>query len=178
MPHVPQSRLPRQLSRPSLAAACLLCLAAFAAPAQTTPQHGGTPAHNTAASAKAEPNDEQPPFQDYKGVRIGMTAEESRKRLGPPTDKGDARDFYRVSDKESVQVLYDGAKKVSAIALIYMNAGGKALTPRAVMGDDIEASPDGSLYKRVSYPKAGYWVSYSRTAGDAPIVSVTMQKMN
>jgi hypothetical protein len=46
------------------------------------------------------------------------------------------------------------------------------------MGDELEARPDGSLYKLVRYPKAGYWVSYSRTAGNSPIVSVTMQKMN
>ncbi|MDX6269625.1 MAG: hypothetical protein QOD28_848 [Acidobacteriota bacterium] len=183
MSHVPQqqqSRLPRQLCRLSLAAACLLCLAAFVAPAQSA--RGGNAAHNTAAvpaapTAKAEPNDEQPPFHEYKGVCIGMNAEEARKKLGSPTDKGDKEDFYLVSDKESVQVMYDGEKKVSAIALIYMNAGERALTPKAVMGGELEARPDGSLYKLVRYPKAGYWVSYSRTAGNSPIVSVTMQKM-
>jgi len=178
MSHDPEYRLPRNLFRPSLVAACLLCLSAFAAPAQTTP--ASTPAGNAgnAPAAKAAAADEQPPFQEYKGVRIGMTADEARKKLGAPTDKGDAQDFYLVSDEESVQVMYDGAKKVSAIALIYMNAGDKALTPKAVMGEEIEARPDGSVYKLVRYPKAGYWVSYSRTAGDSPIVSVTMQKMN
>jgi hypothetical protein len=29
----------------------------------------------------------------------------------------------------------------------------------------------------VRYPKEGYWVSYSRTAGDTPIISITIQKM-
>jgi outer membrane protein assembly factor BamE (lipoprotein component of BamABCDE complex) len=177
MSYDPKHRLPRQLFQLSLVAACLLCLTAFAAPAQTT--RADNSVHNTnAPAAKAEPADEQPPFQEYKGVRIGMTAEEARKKLGTPTDKGDTQDFYVVSDKETVQVLYDSAKKVSAIALTYMNASDKALTPKAVLGDDIEARPDGSLYKLVRYPKAGYWVSYSRTAGGSPIVSVTMQKMN
>ncbi|HEY9401122.1 MAG TPA: hypothetical protein VIQ24_00415 [Pyrinomonadaceae bacterium] len=179
MSHDPTRRLPRNLFRLSLAAACLLCLNAFAAVGQTTP--AGDSAHNASsapAAKAAAATDEQPPFQEYKGVRIGMTADEARKKLGPPTDKGDAQDFYVVSNKESVQVMYDGAKKVSAIALIYMNAGDKALTPKAVMGEEIEARPDGSVYKLVRYPKAGYWVSYSRTAGDSPIVSVTMQKMN
>jgi hypothetical protein len=77
-----------------------------------------------------------------------------------------------------MQVMYDGAKKVSAIALNFIGAGDKALMPNAVLGGDIEARPDGSLYKLVRYPKAGYWVSYSRTAGNSPIVSVMMQKMN
>ncbi|MCA1565423.1 MAG: hypothetical protein LC803_07270 [Acidobacteria bacterium] len=176
-PH-PKYRLPRNLSRLSLCAACLLCLTAFAAPAQSA--RGGDTAHNTAdaRAAKAQTAHEQPPFQEYKGVRIGMTAAEARKKLGSPTDKGDTQDFYVVSDKETVQVMYDGAKKVSAIALIYINAGDKAPTPKAVTGEEIEARPDGSLYKLVRYPKAGYWVSYSRTAGASPIVSVTMQKIN
>ena len=34
-----------------------------------------------------------------------------------------------------------------------------------------------SKHKLVRYPKAGCWVSYSRTAGDTPIVTVTIQKM-
>jgi outer membrane protein assembly factor BamE (lipoprotein component of BamABCDE complex) len=179
MSHDPQRRLPRDLFRLSLSAACLLCLTAFAAPAQTA-RGGNNAAHNSAdaLAAKAQPADEQPPFQEYKGVRIGMTADEARKKLGSPTDKGDTQDFYLVSDNETVQVMYDGAKKVSAIALIYMNAGDKAPTPKAVTGEEIEARPDGSLYKVVRYPKAGYWVSYSRTAGASPIVSVTMQKIN
>ena len=168
-------RLPRKLFSLSLAAVCLLCLAAVAAPAQTA--HNTANNNNTPAK-KVEAAGEQPAFQEYKGVRIGMTAEEARKKLGSPTDKADTQDFYVVSEKESVQVMYDGEKKVSAIALIYMNAGDKAPAAKAVIGDEIEARADGSLYKMVRYPKAGYWVSYSRTAGTSPVVSVTMQKMN
>jgi len=166
--------LSRNLFSLSLAAACLLCLVSVAAPAQTA----HNTANNNAPAKKVEAAGEQPAFQEYKGVRIGMTAEEARKKLGSPTDKADTQDFYVVSDKESVQVMYDGEKKVSAIALIYMNAGDKAPAAKAVIGDEIEARPDGSLYKMVRYPKAGYWVSYSRTAGNSPVVSVTMQKMN
>jgi hypothetical protein len=40
----------------------------------------------------------------------------------------------------------------------------------------IEAKPDGSMYKMTTYPQAGYWVAYSRTPGDAPLVMITMQK--
>ena len=42
---------------------------------------------------------------------------------------------------------------------------------------DVAAGADGRLYKLVRYPTAGYWVAYSRTTGDAPVVSVTMKKM-
>jgi hypothetical protein len=174
-------RLPLNALRLSLLPAFLLCLAVFETQAQTraSAATAARPAPVAAApAAKADPADEAPAFQEFKGVRIGMTADEARQKLGSPTDKGDTQDFYLVSEKESMQVMYDGAKKVSALALIYMNAGASVPTPKAVLGSDIEAKPDGSLYKLVRYPKAGYWVSYSRTAGDAPIVSVTMQKIN
>ena len=179
--HNKHFRLPLNALRLSLLPAFLLCLAAFETPAQThaSAARPSSVAPVATSSAKSEPADDGgPAFQEYKGVRIGMTADEARKKLGSPTDKGDAQDFYLVSEKESVQVMYDAAHKVSALALIYMNAGANAPTARAVLGSDLEAKPDGSLYKLVRYPKAGYWVSYSRTAGDAPIVSVTMQKLN
>jgi outer membrane protein assembly factor BamE (lipoprotein component of BamABCDE complex) len=164
-----------------LLAAFLLCSGVFEVSAQEArPDKPADAAPPSAAqpAAQAEPAADAPAFQEYRGVRIGMTADEARRKLGSPTDKSDTQDFYLVSEKESVQVMYDGAKKVSAIALIYMNAGANAPTAKAVMGTDIEAKPDGSLYKLVRYPKAGYWVSYSRTAGAAPIVSITMQKIN
>ena len=173
-------RLPFNALRLSLVTAFLLCCAVFETPAQTTRATAArpSPAPVAASSAKAGPAEEGPAFQEFKGVRIGMTADEARQKLGSPTDKGDTQDFYLVSEKESVQVMYDSAKKVSALALIYMNAGANAPTAKAVMGSDIEAKPDGSLYKLVRYPKAGYWVSYSRTAGQSPMVSITMQKIN
>jgi len=34
------------------------------------------------------------------------------------------------------------------------------------------------MYQRLDFPKAGYWVAYSRTAGDEPLTIITMQKNN
>ncbi|HJR06877.1 MAG TPA: hypothetical protein VJ842_06450 [Pyrinomonadaceae bacterium] len=178
--HTVSPRPTLRLLRLSLVAACLLCFAFVAAPAQQTrASHAAPRAAASAPAAPADPADAaMPAFQEFKGVRIGTSADEARQKLGSPTDKGDTQDFYLVSEKESVQVMYDAAHKVSALALIYMNAGANAPTAKAVLGADIEAKPDGSVYKMMRYPKAGYWVSYSRTAGDAPIVSVTMQKID
>jgi outer membrane protein assembly factor BamE (lipoprotein component of BamABCDE complex) len=167
---------PLKAFRLSLVAAFVLCLAVAEVSAQTRSSNATAAATTTAPQPEAAT--QTPGFQEFKGVRIGMTADEARQKLGSPTDKGDAQDFYLVSEKENLQVMYDSAKKVSALALIYMNAGASAPTAKAVMGIDIEAKPDGSVYKLVRYPKAGYWVSYSRTAGDSPIVSITMQKIN
>ena len=118
---------------------------------------------------------EEPAFKEFKGVTIGTPMAEARKKLGDPTDKGDKQDFYVFSDDETAQIFYDGEKKVSAVAVVY-TGGSNAPTARAVFGREVEAKPDGSQYLRVLYPKVSYWVSYSRTGGDTPIVTITMQK--
>jgi len=101
-----------------------------------------------------------------------------RKKLGNPANKGEEQDFYVFGEKETCQVLYDKAtNKVTAISIDFMSGASEVITPQQVFGADIDTKPDGSKYRLVRYPKAGYWVSYSRTAGDTPIVTVTIQKL-
>jgi hypothetical protein len=119
---------------------------------------------------------EEPPFHDYKGVHIGMTLDEARKKLGNPADKSDKQDSYVFNDNESCQVYYDETKKVYAVAVTYF--GGNAIpAPKTILGIDAEVKQDGSLNKLVRFPKVGYWVAYTRTAGDAPMTIITMQKI-
>jgi outer membrane protein assembly factor BamE (lipoprotein component of BamABCDE complex) len=132
---------------------------------------------NRAFSTPDQETEAAPVYRDHKGVSIGMTADEVRKKLGEPTEKGDTQDFYLIPDKESCQIFYDNAHKVTAISVSYFDANKDAPTPKAVLGSDIEAKPDGSMHKMVRYPKAGYFVSYSRTAGTNPMVIVVMQKI-
>ncbi len=121
---------------------------------------------------------EEPVFLDYRGVKIGWLADEVRKKLGAPANKGEEQDYYMFGDKETCQVLYDKAtNKVTAISVDFMSGAREVITPQQVFGADIDTKPDGSKYKLVRYPKAGYWVSYSRTAGDTPIVTVTIQAL-
>src|SRR5918992_1392709 len=76
--------------------------------------------------------DEEPTYKDYKGVRIGMTADEARKKLGDPADKGDKQDFYIFSDgNEMAQVFYDTDKKVFAVSVIYMSGANGTPTAKA-----------------------------------------------
>src|ERR1043165_270484 len=121
--------------------------------------------------------EEKPLFADFRGVNIGMPAEEVRKKLGGPRDKGDDQDFYVFNDTQAVQVFYDKAKTVSAISIDFLTGATGIPSPREVVGGDPDARPDGSSYKMVRYPKAGYWVSYSKSAGDSPTITITMQKI-
>ena len=131
-----------------------------------------------AGSADSTKGDDEPLFSAYKGVQIGMTTDEARKKLGEPQDKSDEQDFFVFNEKESAQVFYDKTHKTYAVSINYLGAGNVAPMPKAVLGSDIEAKPDGSMYRMVRYRKAGYWVSYSRTAGTDPLITVTMQRID
>ena len=148
----------------------LLVLLALALPSIALAQ---TSKPKTVAAAADDPI-----FSEYRGVQIGWLADDVRKKLGDPANKGDEQDYYTFGEKEMAQFQYDKAtKKVIAISVDFLNGSSTVITPQQVFGSDIEAKPDGSKYKLIRYPKAGYWLSYNRTAGDTPIITVTLQKM-
>jgi hypothetical protein len=129
---------------------------------------------NSSTASAAKPN--VPVFADYRGVKIGMAADEVRSKLNG-VKKGDRQDFVNFSEHESAQIYYDDKGKVTAISIDYFGHSSAAPTPETVLGTAIQAKPDGSMYQLNRYSEAGYWVSYNRTAGDKPIVTITMQKM-
>lgn len=177
MLRITERRVARLLPLSSLLPVALFLLCAPDALGQKAATAAANRAPATAAAPAADDDKNQPPYHEYKGIRIGMTADEARKKLGEPADKGDKQDFYSFADgNEMAQIFYDAEKKVSAVSVIYMGGGGAVPTAKAVLGDEIEAKPDGSSYRKVDYPKAGFWVAYSRTAGDSPMVMITMQK--
>jgi hypothetical protein len=162
-------RIPGILLQPkpvlfTLAAAVLILLIPHSSPAQRV------------RDANAPRAEDEPAFNEFKGVRLGMSAEEARKKLGDPKDKSDELDFYMFGDKMAAQVCYKTSKVVT-ISVDFMSAS-EAPSAKEVLGADLAAKPDGSMYKLVRYTKAGYWVSYNRTAGDSPLVSVTIQKID
>lgn len=132
----------------------------------------------TGSQRPAGTPDEEPKFLDYRGVKIGWLVDDVRKKLGNPANKGEVQDLYVFNEKEMAQVVYDKAtNQVTTISVDFMNGANEPITPQQVFGSDIDSKPDGSKYKLVRYPKAGFWVSYNRTAGDNPMVTVTIQKL-
>jgi hypothetical protein len=81
-------------------------------------------------------------------------------------------------EKETAQILYDKTGKVITISVDFMVGANDVLTPTQLFGGEIEAKADGSKYKMVRYPKAGCWLSYNRTAGNQPLITVTLQKID
>jgi hypothetical protein len=159
------------LKRVGVALACLaLCMCAMCASAQAQKSRAATIKVNSGAGA-----DNATPPLEFKGVSLGMSADEVRQKFGEPKDKEDNQDFFIFNEKQTAQVLYNKEHKVVTISADFLG-GDDVPTPRSIFGSDIEAKPDGSMYKMVRYAKAGCWVSYNRTAGDAPLVTVTIQK--
>src|SRR5712691_8670977 len=89
---------------------------AVSIPAQTQGQKSRTPTANAFKESGAV---QQPLYGDYKSVRIGMTADEARAKLGPPALKADDQDYYVFSDKETAQIVYNSARKVVCISVDY-----------------------------------------------------------
>lgn len=141
-----------------------------AAQAVTT-QAATTPAGEAVAAKSAA----APLYSEYRGVKLGMSAAEVRAKLGRPQEKLDDMDFFVFNDRERARVYYTGGK-ASAVIATYIGKDAGAPAPSAVLGSEIEAKPDGSMYQMTPYKQAGYWVAYSRTPGDSPMVIITMQK--
>ena len=120
---------------------------------------------------------DKPAYAGYKGVAFGTPMEEARTKLGTPKEKSDTQDFYVFSDNESAQVYYGPAKTVTAMTITFTGKLDSAPTAKTVFGEDVEAKPDGGIFKMVRYPKAGFWISYNKIAGDDPMVMVAIQKM-
>jgi hypothetical protein len=150
-----------------------VCVAAFALIASTSAEAQRSKGSLTNTPAE----DGQPSFHEFRGVHIGMAADEARKKLGTPRDKSAEQDFYVFNDNEAVQVYYDKTGAVSAISVDFMSGASGIPSSKEVLGAEAEAKADGSIFKRVDYPKAGYWISYSRTAGNDPTVTITIQKL-
>ena len=159
------------------ASALLVAAAVWAAPAfgqETQPTQPTQPQEQTTTPA-TQPAAE-PLFREYKGVTLNMSAGEARGKLGRPEEQDKVQDFFVFSPTQRARVYYDDKGRVSAVIVTYIGKNAGAPDAKAVLGEELTPNPDGSAYKLVRYPQAGYWVAYSRTAGDEPLTIITMQR--
>ena len=152
----------------------LAILVSGAPPSVTRAQKAG---QQTAPAAPPAAQLEEPRYREYRGVRLGMTAAEVQAALGTPKESEGRQEFYALSDTEMAQVFYDARRIVWGVTVSYLAGHSRTPTPEQIFGGPVEVKPDGSIYKMVKYERAGYYVAYSRDAGDAPFVTVVMQKL-
>jgi hypothetical protein len=115
---------------------------------------------------------QQPLYKEYRGVRLGMTATETRAKLGEPAMKSDDQDFYVISPNETIQIAYIG-QKVVTISTDYIGGVG-APDYRTVVGEGLLEKPDGSLFRMVMYDRERFWVTYNKSASAVPLVTITI----
>lgn len=114
----------------------------------------------------------QPLYREYRGVRLGMTATETRAKLGEPVMKSDEQDFYVFSANETAQIVYT-EQKVVTISTDYTGGVG-APDYKSVVGEGLLQRPDGSLFRMVLYDSEHFWVSYNKSASVVPVVTITI----
>jgi hypothetical protein len=103
-----------------------------------------------------------------------MAMEEARAKLGAAQFTSDELDYYIFSTSESAQIAYK-SNKVVTISVDY-TAGVGAPDYKTVVGTGMLLErPDGSLYRMVQYHAEGFWVSYNKSAGTVPVVTITLQ---
>jgi hypothetical protein len=113
-------------------------------------------------------------YREYRGVRLGMTIEETRTKLGDPVFKSDDQDVYVFSANETTQIVYNAKHKVTCISTDYLGGVG-APDYRTVVGTELETRANGSKYKMVRYETEGFWVSYNQSGTTVPTITVTIQ---
>ena len=119
-----------------------------------------------------------PLLKNYRNVEIGMEASAVDDILGKPESKYPDRIFFEISNAEDVQIVVGPDQKVTAVVVSFAEGKG-APEFVSIFGDGVEPDkrPDGSVYKMVRYPDAGYWVSYYAAAGNKGNVTLMMRKL-
>ena len=83
------------------AAATVLVLALLSLASAQTRAPRSAPPVGTQETAFPAAQLEQPAYREYRGVSIGMTAEQARQRLGTPSDTNERQDFFVFSSAET-----------------------------------------------------------------------------
>jgi hypothetical protein len=116
-----------------------------------------------------------PVYADVVGIKLGMSTDEVRDKLGKPRDKSERQDFFVFSDSKTAQIYYDDKGKVVTLSVDYFGKDVNAPSPEEVLGEAVQPKADGSIFQRKRYPEAGCWVAYNRTAGENPTVTIVVQ---
>lgn len=141
---------------------------------------GQEPTATPSPAPAPAPTAPAPFVNSLKGVTLGMTPDEVRDKLGKPEASDETGMYYSLSKNESAQIGLNPQGKVRTIALIYSNDDSDAPKFEDIFGPDVvnPTKKDGTAYKLVRYPAAGFWIAYSRIlANKKPLTTITMRRI-
>ncbi|HEV8428810.1 MAG TPA: hypothetical protein VGQ41_12990 [Pyrinomonadaceae bacterium] len=127
----------------------------------------------TGVTIAAQARLQSPLYREYRGVRLGMTAAETRAKLGEPAYKSDDQDVYVFSANETTQIVYNSAQRVTTISTDYLGGVG-APDYRTIVGEGLLEKPDGSLFRMTMNDAERFWVTYNKSAATVPVVTITI----
>lgn len=133
-----------------------------------------------APSASPTPTPAKPEetlYRSYRGVSVGSSAADVAAKLGTPAQHSKAGDYYAISATETVQIAYSPDQTVKSVTINFTGDLKSAPTAKEVLGEEVKKDADGIISKMVSFPKDGYWASYTRTSGKDSTVIITLQKL-
>lgn len=133
---------------------------------------------NLEKDLNAQPTASGPFLKEYRKVAIGMPADTLREAWGKPKAEYSDGYLYEMSDSETIQIVIGAEKEIKTISVTFADGKG-APEFTEVFGEAVtpERRDNGSVYKMVRYPEAGYWVSFYSGPPANPNVSLTMQKL-
>ena len=119
-----------------------------------------------------------PAMTEFRKVSIGLPADKVKELWGKAKVEDKDGFLFELSDSETAQVRLGPDQKVTAIAITFTGSK-NAPTLVEVFGEGAKPdnSQNGTVYKMVRYPDAGYWVSYFAGSGDNAVTTLTIQKL-
>lgn len=143
-----------------------------------TPQPNTEQASYIKKASPSQPAASAPLFREFRKASLGMTTDTLRDAWGKPANEYSDGLFYEMSDSETVQVVIGPERKITAIAITFLKGkGAPSFAEVFGEGEKPEKRENGSVYRMVRYPNAGYWVSYYVGPGENADVFLTMQKL-
>ena len=157
---------------------CLVCGFAINAAAQTVSEQSQATAVNVEKTRVATKSTPTPVMTDFQKVAIGATADSVEDLWGRPKVKDSDGFLYELSNSETAQIRIGPDKKVTLIAVTFADGkGAPTLTEVFGEGATPDSNQNGTVYKMVRYPEAGYLITYYAGSGDKAMTTLTIQKL-
>ncbi|HZS07637.1 MAG TPA: hypothetical protein VFD58_22570 [Blastocatellia bacterium] len=148
----------------------------FALALSATPAlYAQTPASPERQQAPTQAAQPAPPvLHEYRGVRLGLTAEQVRGVMGKASRTGEGMDEFKLGDGDLITVYYDAKGAVRTIELYFTDAARAPAWTEVVGNAEIQSQPSGSKFARVVVSDENFWVTmYRSKSGTVTTITIS-----
>lgn len=117
-------------------------------------------------------------MNEYRGVKLGLTQEEVRQKLGKPNNSSETDEDYDLGNGNSMQVHYGADKKVDTIVLYFYSNDEKVPKFAEVIGDGkIEKLNDTIEKGKLVDNNGKLSITMVHTGGASPMTVITIKRL-